>query len=105
VKKKLPKVNRELAARLLEGGGDEEVAVEDGEALIDGAKKDGRRKKMNTALLKDDRFAAIFKDEVNYVFTKWAHHFILTDVNPLMSPRPLVSMISKLISPWAVAGF
>ena len=98
-------MNRELAARLLEGGGDDEVALEDGEALIDGAKKDGRRKKMNTALLKDDRFAAIFKDEVNCVFTKWAHHFILTDTNPLTSPRPLVSMISKLISLWAVAGF
>lgn len=73
-------MNRELAARLLEGGGDDEVALEDGEAPIEGAKKDGRKKKMNTALLKDDRFAAIFKDEVNYVFTKWANHFILTDV-------------------------
>lgn len=74
-------MNRELAARLLEGGGDDEVTLEEevGEALIERAKKDGRRKKMNTALLKDDRFAAIFKDEVNYVFTIWAHHFILTD--------------------------
>lgn len=61
VKKKLPKVNKELAARLLAGEATTEAASDDEEA---GTKKDARRKKVNTALLKDDRFGAIFKDEV-----------------------------------------
>lgn len=66
VKKKLPKVNRELAARLLAGGGADSVASDDetAEAPSEGTKKDGQRKKLNTSLLKDDRFAAIFKNEV-----------------------------------------
>lgn len=67
VKKKLPKVNKELAARLLAGGGDAAAASDDEatEVLPEGTKKEGRRKKLNTSLLKDDRFAAIFKNEVH----------------------------------------
>ena len=67
VKKKLPKVNRELAARLLAGGGADSVVSDEEtiDAPSEGAKKDVQRKKLNTSLLKDDRFAAIFKNEVS----------------------------------------
>ena len=67
--KKLPKVNRELAARLLAGGGADGVVSDEEtiETQSQGAKKDIQRKKMNTSLLKDDRFAAIFKNEVSFL--------------------------------------
>lgn len=65
VKKKLPKVNRELAARLLAGGGADTVVSDEEniEVPSEAVKKDVQRKKLNTSLLKDDRFAAIFKNE------------------------------------------
>lgn len=64
VKKKLPKVNRELAARLLAGVGDESVERGDLENLTEGAVKDPRRKELKSTLLKDDRFSEMFKDQV-----------------------------------------
>jgi hypothetical protein len=66
----LPKVNRELAARLLSGGGADSVDSDEEtiEAPSGGAKKDVQRKKLNTSLLKDDRFSAIFKNEVSLLF-------------------------------------
>lgn len=77
VKKKLPKVNKELAARLLAGGGAASDDEETTEAPTEQTKKNAQRKKLNTSLLKDDRFAAIFKNEVMICFAYGSEHFLL----------------------------
>ncbi|KAK9091762.1 hypothetical protein Sjap_024939 [Stephania japonica] len=60
IKRKLPKVNRELAARILENEGTEEVEVKDDE----GDKKNKKKKKgLDSGLMKDERFAAMFENE------------------------------------------
>lgn len=68
----MPKVNRELAARLLAGGGADTVVSDEEniEVPSEAVKKDVQRKKLNTSLLKDDRFAAIFKNEVSILVVK-----------------------------------
>jgi hypothetical protein len=61
VKKKLPKVNQELAARLLTAGDPDTGYEQTDEAAV----KAGRRKKLGANLLKDERFSAMFKDKVS----------------------------------------
>lgn len=62
VRKKLPKVNRALAARLLES---EEVENEKRDGDDDETKKASKKKKgLSMQDLQDERFKAIFTDEV-----------------------------------------
>jgi ribosome biogenesis protein ENP2 len=61
VKKKLPKVNQELAARLLTAGDPDTGYEQTDEAAV----KAGRKKKLGANLLKDERFSAMFKDKVS----------------------------------------
>lgn len=62
VRKKLPKVNRALAARLLES---EEAENEKRDADDDETKKASKKKKgLNMQDLQDERFKALFTDEV-----------------------------------------
>eukprot|EP00897_Mesotaenium_endlicherianum_P005033 jgi/Mesen1/4558/ME000232S03820 len=72
IKRKLPKVNQALAARLLEG--EDDAAAADGDAdedeeeaaAAEETRGDKKRRKKNAAaagILKDERFAAMFKDE------------------------------------------
>jgi len=59
VKKKLPKVNQELAARLLTAGDADTGYEQTDEAAV----KAGKKKKLGANLLKDERFSAMFKDK------------------------------------------
>lgn len=62
IKKRLLKVNRTLAARLLEN---EEAENEKGDAGEDGIKKASKKKKtLNIHDLEDERFKSIFTDKV-----------------------------------------
>eukprot|EP01018_Ginkgo_biloba_P008604 Gb_40390 [translate_table: standard] len=64
IKRKLPKVNKDLAARLLatEDAEEGENEHEDGEDLVQqNASK--KKKRVGSELLKDERFAAMFHDE------------------------------------------
>lgn len=63
VRKKLPKVNRALAARLLES---EEAENEKRDADDDNETKKASKKKKGVSMqdLQDERFKAIFTDEV-----------------------------------------
>eukprot|EP00249_Psilotum_nudum_P016209 c25719_g1_i1 orf=861-2126(+) len=64
IKRKLPKVNKELAASLLAAAEDDENGDHwEGFASIKEGKAKKNKKKMGTDLLKDDRFAAMFSDE------------------------------------------
>lgn len=94
VKKKLPKVNRELAARLLAGAGAEEEITE---APSEGAKKDSQRKKQNISLLKDDRFAAIFKNEA-FEVDEDAPEYLALHPNKQKSKKSLVTEHFDLVS-------
>ncbi|KAK9106221.1 hypothetical protein Scep_023065 [Stephania cephalantha] len=60
IMRKLPKVNRELAARILENEETEEVEVKD-----DGDDKNKKKKKkgLDSGLMKDERFAAMFENQ------------------------------------------
>ncbi len=60
MKKKLPKVNQELAARLLTAGDADTGYEQTDEAAV----KAGKKKKLGANLLKDERFSAMFKDKV-----------------------------------------
>lgn len=65
IKRKLPKVNKNLAARLIATEDDEDVQNEPGDENVS-VKKRSSKKKKNTGgseLLKDERFAAMFRDE------------------------------------------
>lgn len=64
MKKKLPKVNKELAARLLtakdrRGGAAEAVVDDDGETVEERPLVGGK-----ASVLTDDRFSSLFNDEV-----------------------------------------
>lgn len=62
IKRKLPKVNRALASRLIEG---EEVENEKRDAEDDETKKTSKKKKgINMQDLEDERFKAIFTNKV-----------------------------------------
>ncbi|KAJ4958993.1 hypothetical protein NE237_026104 [Protea cynaroides] len=61
IKRKLPKVNRALAARLLE---DEEVEGEVKDVDVAITKKSSKKKKgLSSEMLKDDRFASMFENK------------------------------------------
>ena len=62
IKRKLPKVNRGLAARLLE----DEDAENEGRDIDNGdTKKISKKKKgLTSEVMKDDRFAAMFENKV-----------------------------------------
>ncbi|PKI50856.1 hypothetical protein CRG98_028763 [Punica granatum] len=59
IKRKLPKVNRLLAANLLENDEAEKDEAEDNE----NKKKSKKKKGLSSELLKDERFAALFEDK------------------------------------------
>lgn len=64
IKRKLPKVNRVLAARLLEEEAENESKDEDG---ADAKKKSKKKNRLRSEILKDERFAAMFENKVWYV--------------------------------------
>lgn len=64
IKRKLPKVNRVLAARLLEEEAENESKDEDG---ADAKKKSKKKNRLSSEILKDERFAAMFENKVWYV--------------------------------------
>lgn len=62
IKRKLPKVNRVLAARILE---DEEAENETKDADGDDIKKKSKKKKaLSSDVFKDERFTAMFENKV-----------------------------------------
>ena len=62
IRKKLPKVNRELAARILEN---EEAVNERKDTEDNETKKTSKRKKgISSEIFKDERFADMFNNEV-----------------------------------------
>ncbi|KAK1273208.1 hypothetical protein QJS04_geneDACA022269 [Acorus gramineus] len=60
IKRKLPKVNRVLAARLLENEAEENKTQEVDDST---AKKTSKKKKLGSELLKDERFTAMFENK------------------------------------------
>lgn len=64
IKRKLPKVNRVLAARLLDEEAENESKDEDG---ADAKKKSKKKNRLSSEILKDERFAAMFENKVWYV--------------------------------------
>lgn len=62
IKRKLPKVNRVLAARLLEN--DEAENENKGSDDNEIKKKLKKKKGLNSEVLKDERFAAMFENKV-----------------------------------------
>lgn len=72
IQKRLPKVNRLLAARLhQEEEEEEEMANTDD---IGAKKKSKKNKGLNTEILRDTRFAAIFEDKVQP--NNWKHFLV-----------------------------
>ncbi|BBN17361.1 ribosome biogenesis protein ENP2 [Marchantia polymorpha subsp. ruderalis] len=65
IKTKLPKVNKELAARILKKS--EKLGEDDQEEETGEAGRRAARKKSGISILKDDRFAAMFEDEAYQV--------------------------------------
>lgn len=62
IRKKLPKVNRQLAARILEN---EEAENENKDVDVHEIKKASKKKKgISSEIFKDERFAEMFRDEV-----------------------------------------
>lgn len=62
IKRKLPKVNRVLAARLLEN---DEAENENKESEDNESKKKSKKKKgLDSEVLKDERFTAMFENKV-----------------------------------------
>lgn len=62
IKRKLPKVNRVLAARLLEN--EEAETVNNDTVDADTKKKLKKKKGLTSEVMKDERFEAMFKNEV-----------------------------------------
>lgn len=60
IKRKLPKVNRVLAARILEEEAENESKDEDG---ADAKKKSKKKNRLSSEILKDERFAAMFENK------------------------------------------
>ena len=74
IKRKLPKVNRVLAARILE---DEEAENETKDADGDDIKKKSKKKKaLSSDVFKDERFTAMFE---NKVIINWIILEVLTN--------------------------
>lgn len=61
IRKKLPKVNRQLAARILENEGAED---ENKDADVEIKKTSKKKKVISSDIFKDERFAEMFRDEV-----------------------------------------
>lgn len=61
IRKKLPKVNRQLAARILENG---EAENEYKGADVEIKKTSKKKKGISSEIFKDERFAEMFRDEV-----------------------------------------
>ena len=61
IRKKLPKVNRQLAARILENEGAED---ENKDADVEIMKTSKKKKVISSDIFKDERFAEMFRDEV-----------------------------------------
>jgi len=61
IRKKLPKVNRQLAARILENG---EAENEYKDADVEIKKTSKKKKGISSEIFKDERFAEMFRDEV-----------------------------------------
>lgn len=64
IKRKLPKVNRTLAARLLENEEGETEKKDSDEAAAITKKTSKKRKGLTTEVMKDERFAAMFENKV-----------------------------------------
>ncbi|KAM7505254.1 hypothetical protein LguiB_004158 [Lonicera macranthoides] len=63
IKRKLPKVNRTLAARLLENEEGETEKKDSDEAAVITKKTSKKRKGLTTEVMKDERFAAMFENK------------------------------------------
>ncbi|KAF7146569.1 hypothetical protein RHSIM_Rhsim04G0111000 [Rhododendron simsii] len=84
IKRKLPKVNRVLAARLLE---DEEAENErKDEDGADAKKKSKKKKRFSSEILKDERFAAMFENKNFEVDETSAEYLALHPVASLKKP-------------------
>jgi hypothetical protein len=80
VKKKLPKINKELALRLMtakdrRGGRAEAVVDDDGETVQDGQSVGANAAGQN--VLTDERFSALFKEEVRYPLLSRSHLYFV----------------------------
>ncbi|KAI4348607.1 hypothetical protein L6164_009314 [Bauhinia variegata] len=82
IRKKLPKVNRVLAARLLES---EETKIEKEDADEDEAKRTSKKKKvLSMQDLQDERFAAIFENK-DYEINEFSEEYLA--LHPMASKK------------------
>lgn len=93
IKRKLPKVNRSLAARLLEN--DEAEAGNNETVDPDTKKKSKKKKGLTTEILKDKRFGAMFENEVLHLctrslFPKISYYNVLNRTHKITFQRKMI---------------
>ncbi|CAN6484882.1 unnamed protein product [Victoria cruziana] len=86
IKRKLPKVNKVLAARLLENAEGDESQLNAADA---NAKKSKKKKGLGDELLKDERFAAIFEDK-DFEIDERSSEYLALHPNPSKQQPSLI---------------
>ncbi|XP_043695384.1 nucleolar protein 10 isoform X2 [Telopea speciosissima] len=94
IKRKLPKVNRAFAARLLEN---EEAEGEVRDVDAGNTKKTSKKKKgLSSEVLKDERFSAMFENK-DFEVDEFSHEYI--SLHPMPSTKKQPSLIEEHFEP------